>query len=131
MRSIVRCVAALVVADRGYGARAPATPDDCGDADENGARSVTDGVRVLRTAADLADGCAVASRCDIDGNGKITVSDGVAALRLAAGLGDGRVRAHRGRPSISGSSRSSPAPRVWLLSGPRQGVAPLPEPTTA
>ena len=61
-------------------------PDECGDADGNGARSVTDGVRVLRTAAALANGCAVASRCDIDGNNAITVSDGVAALRLAAGL---------------------------------------------
>ncbi len=63
-----------------------ALPEDCGDADESGARTVTDGVRILRTAAELAGGCAIASRCDIDGNGAITVSDGVAALRLAADL---------------------------------------------
>ncbi|MEO7437338.1 MAG: hypothetical protein ABI080_17815, partial [Candidatus Binatia bacterium] len=63
-----------------------ATPQQCGDADLSGARTVTDGVLVLRTAADLAGGCSVASRCDVDGNGSVTVTDGVAALRLAAGL---------------------------------------------
>ena len=67
--------------------RAPAaTQEQCGDADLGGSRTVTDGVLVLRTAADLAGGCSVVSRCDIDGNGSITVTDGVAALRLAAGL---------------------------------------------
>jgi hypothetical protein len=63
-----------------------ATVDQCGDADMNGSVSVTDGVLVLRTAAELAGGCSVESRCDIDGNFAITVTDGVAALRLAAGL---------------------------------------------
>jgi hypothetical protein len=63
-----------------------ATAAECGDADASGAASVTDGVLVLRTAADLGGGCQVASRCDIDGNGDVTVSDGVLALRLAAGL---------------------------------------------
>jgi hypothetical protein len=63
-----------------------ATPDECGDADADGSRTVTDGVLVLRTAAELAGGCQVSSRCDVDGNGRVTVSDGVAALRLAAGL---------------------------------------------
>jgi hypothetical protein len=63
-----------------------ATPEQCGDADANGARTVTDGVLVLRSAAGLAGGCQVSSRCDVDGNGAITVTDGVAALRLAAGL---------------------------------------------
>jgi hypothetical protein len=62
------------------------TPNQCGDADLSGTRTVTDGVLVLRTAAELASGCAVASRCDVDGNGQITVTDGVAALRLAAEL---------------------------------------------
>ncbi len=62
------------------------TPDQCGDADLSGTRTVTDGVLVLRTAAELAGGCSVASRCDVDGNGQITVTDGVAALRLAAEL---------------------------------------------
>ncbi len=63
-----------------------ATPEQCGDADASGSRTVTDGVLVLRTAAELSGGCSVASRCDVDGSGDITVSDGVAALRLAAGL---------------------------------------------
>ncbi len=63
-----------------------ATPAECGDADASGSATVTDGVLILRTAADLAGGCQVASRCDIDGNGEITVSDGVLALRLAAEL---------------------------------------------
>jgi hypothetical protein len=65
---------------------ATAATDQCGDADANGTRTVTDGVLVLRTAAALTGGCTVASRCDIDGSGTITVTDGVAALRLAAGL---------------------------------------------
>jgi hypothetical protein len=63
-----------------------ATPEQCGDADLSGSRTVTDGVLVLRTAAGLTGGCPVASRCDVDGNLAITVTDGVAALRLAAGL---------------------------------------------
>jgi hypothetical protein len=63
-----------------------ATDAECGDADQNGSTTVTDGVLVLRTAADLAGGCQVASRCDVDGNGELTVTDGVLALRLAAGL---------------------------------------------
>jgi len=63
-----------------------ATPDECGDADASGSRTVTDGVLVLRTAAELTGGCSVSSRCDVDGNGAVSVSDGVAALRLAAGL---------------------------------------------
>jgi hypothetical protein len=63
-----------------------ATPEQCGDADLSGTRTVTDGVLILRTAAELNGGCSVASRCDVDGNGQITVTDGVAALRLAAEL---------------------------------------------
>jgi hypothetical protein len=63
-----------------------ATFEECGDADASGSRTVTDGVLVLRTAAELTGGCAVASRCDVDGSGEISVTDGVAALRLAAGL---------------------------------------------
>jgi hypothetical protein len=78
---------ATIVITLALDADAPATtPEQCGDADQNGERTVTDGVRVLRTAAELTGGCAVASRCDVDGNGAVTVSDGVAALRLAAGL---------------------------------------------
>src|SRR5512147_839990 len=86
MRLPTLALLVLILALGAYPSARATLPEECGDADQNGTRSVTDGVRVLRTAADLTDGCAVASRCDIDGNGTITVSDGVAALRLAAGL---------------------------------------------
>lgn len=62
------------------------TPEQCGDANLDGAKTVTDGVLTLRTAADLVGGCTVVSRCDIDGDARITVTDGVQALRIAAGL---------------------------------------------
>jgi CxxC motif-containing protein (DUF1111 family) len=57
----------------------------CGDADGNGAVSITDGVRALRAAAGLANGCELAI-CDLDGSGTVTVTDGVRVLRAAAGL---------------------------------------------
>jgi uncharacterized protein len=65
---------------------APASAQLCGDADENGTVSLTDGVLVLRAAAGLGE-CEVA-RCDADGNGSVTLTDGVNVLRAAAGLGD-------------------------------------------
>ncbi len=57
----------------------------CGDADDSGSTTVTDGVAMLRAAAGLTSTCAD-RRCDIDGSGAITVSDGVVALRRAAQL---------------------------------------------
>ena len=60
-------------------------PTDCGDADANGAVTVTDGVQTLRAAAGLSSPCTLA-RCDVDGSGAITVTDGVQVLRGAAGL---------------------------------------------
>jgi hypothetical protein len=57
----------------------------CGDADGNGTLSVTDGVRVLRAAADLPSSC-LAAFCDTDGDGAIGVTDGVRVLRAAAAL---------------------------------------------
>ena len=57
----------------------------CGDADDSGAVTVTDGVQTLRDAAGLPSPC-TASRCDMDGNGSVTVSDGVKVLRYAAEL---------------------------------------------
>ncbi len=57
----------------------------CGDADGNGSVSLTDGVRALRAAAALPDGCATAV-CDVDGNGSVSVTDGVRILRAAAGI---------------------------------------------
>jgi hypothetical protein len=59
----------------------------CGDADGSGAVTVTDGVQVLRAAADLSSDCTQRKNsCDVDGNGTVTVSDGVNVLRKAADL---------------------------------------------
>jgi predicted lipoprotein len=58
----------------------------CGDADGSGSITVTDGVRVLRSAAGL-ESCDL-TLCDADGSGSVSVSDGVNVLRAAAGLGD-------------------------------------------
>ncbi len=57
----------------------------CGDADRNGAVTVTDGVQTLRAAAELSSACELAT-CDVDANGRITVADGVSVLRKAADL---------------------------------------------
>lgn len=86
MRSLLRSFVVLALVANAPATARAATPEQCGDADASGSRTVTDGVLVLRTAAELTGGCAVASRCDVDGNGRVTVTDGVAALRLAAGL---------------------------------------------
>lgn len=59
------------------------TPGPCGDADQNGSITVTDGVQTLRAAAALPSDCTPA-RCDVDGNGTISVTDGVQVLRAAA-----------------------------------------------
>jgi len=66
----------------------PATAAEiCGDADQSGAITVTDGVLALQAAAGLDGRCVSPATCDLDGNGKVSVSDGVNVLRLAAGLG--------------------------------------------
>ena len=87
---MVAALLAILSALFGRGEAAAAVPattaEECGDADTSGSVTVTDGVLVLRTAAELGGGCQIASRCDVDGNGEITVSDGVLALRLAADL---------------------------------------------
>jgi hypothetical protein len=62
----------------------PAAAQICGDANDNGTVTVTDGVQALRAAADLSSTCE--DGCDVDGSGAITVSDGVNILRKAAGL---------------------------------------------
>ncbi len=58
----------------------------CGDADGNGAVTVSDGVNVLRAAAGLPSTCTDPAPCDVNGNGAVTVTDGVNVLRAAAGL---------------------------------------------
>jgi hypothetical protein len=62
----------------------------CGDADESGSVTVSDGVNVLRAAAGLPSTCTPAV-CDVDGSGAVGVSDGVNVLRAAAGLAAGLV----------------------------------------
>jgi len=58
---------------------------ECGDADGDGVVSVTDGVTMLRAAAQLPSDCP-RRRCDMNLDGEISVTDGVGGLRLAAGL---------------------------------------------
>jgi uncharacterized delta-60 repeat protein len=57
----------------------------CGDPNRDGAVTVTDGVLVLRAAADLATSCSTLV-CDLDDSGAISVTDGVNTLRAAAEL---------------------------------------------
>ncbi len=57
----------------------------CGDADGNALLTVTDGVKVLRSAAGLEEQCPSA-RCDVDHSGTIGITDGVNVLSAAAGL---------------------------------------------
>ena len=63
---------------------APTSAQTCGDANDNGTVTVTDGVQALRAAAGLSSTCE--DGCDVDGSGTVTVSDGVNILRKAAGL---------------------------------------------
>jgi hypothetical protein len=57
----------------------------CGDADGNGSITVSDGVQIMRAAAELSSVCTVTT-CDVDANGAIAVTDAVQVLRAAAGL---------------------------------------------
>ena len=57
----------------------------CGDVDDSKTVTVTDGVQVLRAAAELSSDCTLPI-CDADVNGEIGVTDGVIVLRKAAGL---------------------------------------------
>ena len=66
-------------------ARYLGSPRACGDADGNTILTVTDGVQVLRAAADLPSSC-LADFCDTDGDGATGVTDGVLTLRAAAAL---------------------------------------------
>ena len=85
---MVRRFSIVVLALLGLGiatVAAPAAAQVCGDADQNGTVTVTDGVQTLRAAAALDSTCTDAV-CDVDGSGAITVTDGVEVLRLAAGI---------------------------------------------
>jgi len=78
-RIFAACAAALFVTV------GTASAQVCGDADNSGTVTVTDGVQTLRAAAALTSACS-ASTCDVDGSGSITVTDGVNVLRKAAGV---------------------------------------------
>jgi hypothetical protein len=58
----------------------------CGDADNSGSVTVTDGVQALRAVAGLSSTCDSNTNCDVDGNGSVSVTDGVNILRKAADL---------------------------------------------
>lgn len=77
---LLAAVAAVLVITCGS-----ASAQVCGDADNSGSVTVTDGVQALRAAAALTSTCS-ASACDVDGSGTITVTDGVNVLRKAAGV---------------------------------------------
>lgn len=66
----------------------PATAASCGDANRSGSVSVTDGVLILRSAAEL-DSLCPRERCDMNVDGDVSVTDGVLALRVAAELDKG------------------------------------------
>ncbi len=78
-------VVAAVVAVATGGAPRNVGAQACGDADNNGSVTVTDGVNMLRAAAQLSTPC-VLQICDMNLDGEITVTDGVIALRQAAEL---------------------------------------------
>jgi hypothetical protein len=78
-RIFAACAAALLVTAGTVSAQV------CGDADNSGTVTVTDGVQTLRAAAALSSTCS-AGTCDVDGSGAITVTDGVNVLRKAAGV---------------------------------------------
>jgi hypothetical protein len=76
MRTIALAVAMIVAT------AASAAAQVCGDANDSGTVTVTDGVQALRAAAALSSTCD--DGCDVDGNGTVTVTDGVNILRKAA-----------------------------------------------
>jgi hypothetical protein len=84
MRDVRRLAVAAILMGVVAGDVTTVAAQVCGDADEDGTVTVTDGVQALRAAAALSSTCG--SACDVDGNGSITVTDGVNVLRKAAGL---------------------------------------------
>lgn len=62
----------------------------CGDANRTGSVTVSDGVLVLRAAAQLPANCPQ-ERCDMNLDDQVTVTDGVLALRIAAGVANTKV----------------------------------------
>ena len=85
MRDVRVAACGLILVGMMDGRAPSALAQLCGDADGNGTVTVTDGVNVLRAAADLPSSCTL-QVCDVDDSGGITVTDGVNVLRVAAGL---------------------------------------------
>ena len=79
--------------------------DACADANGDGAVTVSDGVQVLRAAADLSSSCTLFS-CDVDGSGSVGLTDGVNVLERAAGFSLGTAY---GCPVPSTSTTSRPS----------------------
>jgi hypothetical protein len=82
MRIAARAVSLLALGCSLAGA-ATADAASCGDANRTGTVTVTDGVLILRSAAQLETLCP-RERCDMNVDGNISVTDGVLALRVAA-----------------------------------------------
>ncbi len=85
MSSVSWKLSAVVAAACVFMIGGTASAQICGDGDNSGTVTVTDGVQALRAAAALTSSCSAAT-CDVDGSGTVTVSDGVNILRKAAGV---------------------------------------------
>lgn len=83
MRIAARAASSAVALGLALLSTAPVEAASCGDANRNGAVSVTDGVLILRSAAQLQTLCP-RERCDMNLDGTVSVTDGVLALRVAA-----------------------------------------------
>jgi hypothetical protein len=79
-------VAVSVAASVGIAAAEGPCARFCGDPNGDERITVSDGVQVLRQAAELTSTCKN-RQCDADGNGTVGVTDGVVVLRRSAGLG--------------------------------------------
>lgn len=83
MMRIAARAASLIALGFTLAGAAPAGAASCGDANRTGTVTVTDGVLILRSAAQLETLCP-RERCDMNVDGNISVTDGVLALRVAA-----------------------------------------------
>ncbi len=103
MREIRRQSVTFVLASALACFVSPVCATVCGDADGSGSVTVTDGVNVLRAAADLPSTCSMVV-CDVDGSSTITTTDGVNVLRAAAGLSNTCRDTLRACGGIAGSA---------------------------
>ena len=86
-RAVARTVRVVVASALLLAVRAAsAAAEVCGDADQSGAITVTDGVLALQAAAGLDGRCATPAPATSTATAASRVSDGVNVLRIAAGL---------------------------------------------